>query len=174
MVAMVRRCSPTSRYEDLLRSCLDVRAWSDVWLTGRSGWKEGIDKVLTNSFPHLSIEERDKAGGIIHILFNGITWKTLKDQWGFSGEQAVVFTQWSLNSLFDQLKHSSDRELADVQLQRKGNTDGARVMVEGAGCAAAFLAVQSASARSGIPHERKLNPHGRPYHLDVGRSDNFT
>jgi hypothetical protein len=120
------------QHEELLRACLDIRAWSDVWLSGRSGWKAGIDRMLCNSFPNLSEESRDKAGGIVHILFNGITWKTLKDQWGFSGEQAVVSTVWSLTALFDELKHHSDNELAEQQLPSKGMERTERRMVEGA------------------------------------------
>src|SRR5688500_16482813 len=83
-------------HEELLRACLDIRAWSDVWLRGRSGWKDGIDRLLRNSFPGLSVESRDRAGGVVHVLFNGITWKTQKDQWGFNGAQAALATQWAL------------------------------------------------------------------------------
>jgi AcrR family transcriptional regulator len=117
--------------EELLRACLDIRAWSDVWLRGRSGWKEGIDRLLKNSFPNLHAETRDKAGAVLHMLFNGITWKTMKDQWGFSGAQAAVATQWALIAVFEDLEGNAQSDSQEKQIAQKGRKPAERDKVEG-------------------------------------------
>jgi AcrR family transcriptional regulator len=118
-------------HEELLRACLDIRAWSDVWLRGRSGWKEGIGTMLDNSFPNLTEDNKDKAGAVIHMLFNGLTWKTMKDQWGFNGDQAAVATQWALSTTFDTLHSFDTQKSADRKIIKQGDPPSQRKMIEG-------------------------------------------
>ncbi|MDQ3024282.1 MAG: TetR/AcrR family transcriptional regulator [bacterium] len=107
-------------HEELMCACLDVRAWSDVWLTGRTGWKDGINLLLTASFSGMGPEARDNAGAAIHLLFNGLSWKTLKDQWGFSGTEAAVATQKALTVLFEEFRRAAAEEA--LQDTGKGTT----------------------------------------------------
>jgi AcrR family transcriptional regulator len=142
--------------EELLRACLDIRAWSDVWLSGRRGWKHGIDRMLQNSFPKLSDEERDKAGGVIHVLFNGINWKTLKDQWGFNGSQAALATQWALSTVFDTLGQTMLTEQQAKKIRHKGKPPTERKKVEGVEVRGRHYSQQKSSQpEAGTPNRPK-------------------
>jgi AcrR family transcriptional regulator len=142
--------------EELLRACLDIRAWSDVWLSGRSGWKDGISRMLDNSFPGLSEESRDKFGGVVHVLFNGINWKTLKDQWGFSGDQAAVAAKWALAAVFKEVELAALNEKSDKQLRRKGKPPEERRKVEGVEVKGRHYSQQKSSQpEKGTPNKPK-------------------
>jgi len=101
---------------DLLRACLAEQAWSDVWLAGRSGWRESILRCLEASFDGLDEQTKDHAAALVHLIFNGINWKTMRDQWGLDGPTAGRITQWSLAVLFKDLKTRGRVELSPGDL----------------------------------------------------------
>jgi AcrR family transcriptional regulator len=104
---------------ELLKACLNAAAWSDIWLKGRKGWMDGAKQCITNSVGKLEPKRLHEAAAIVHLLFNGISWKTFADQWGMQGVESAPAVQWALQSLLVSLKLTQGPEVVSPRRKAK-------------------------------------------------------
>jgi AcrR family transcriptional regulator len=94
--------SKFDEHDSLLRSCLSSRAWSEVWIRGRQGWRDSVQHAVQNG----DGVDGDKArliGAVIQLLFSGIAWKALKDHSGLPGEDVSRAAMLSIKALLKEL-----------------------------------------------------------------------
>jgi AcrR family transcriptional regulator len=89
-------------HENLLSNCLRSRAWSEVWLRGRHGWRESVQEAVQNG-DKVDREKAKQIGAVVQLLFSGVAWKALKDHCGLTGEEAAQAVQTSISALMEEL-----------------------------------------------------------------------
>jgi AcrR family transcriptional regulator len=96
-------------HEELLRQCLEANAWSEIWMRGRKGWKESVENAVLSAAEQADRRKAAQIGAMVQLLFSGISWKTIKDHWALSTEEATEAVEFTLKLLFDELKREHKR-----------------------------------------------------------------
>jgi AcrR family transcriptional regulator len=89
-------------HDALIRACISAKAWSEVWIRGRNGWKDSVEAVIGG------YAERDAAlarqvGAVVQLLYSGLTWKAMRD-WGLTSAEAAEATSWAIRVLLHELE----------------------------------------------------------------------
>jgi AcrR family transcriptional regulator len=96
--------SKFDEHENLLRNCLSSRAWSEVWIRGRHGWRDSVQQAVRNG-DGVDGDRAKLIGAVVQLLFSGIAWKALKDHSGLSGEDVPKAVMLSIRALLAELHH---------------------------------------------------------------------
>jgi AcrR family transcriptional regulator len=89
-------------HENLMRNCLKSRAWSEVWIRGRQGWRESVQAAVSNG-DGVDGQEAKLIGAVVQLLFSGIAWKALKDHCGLEDGEASQAVMMSIRALLARL-----------------------------------------------------------------------
>jgi hypothetical protein len=95
-------------HENLLSNCLRSRAWSEVWISGRHGWRESVQQAVKNG-DLVDGEKAKQIGAVVQLLFSGVAWKALKDHCGLTGDEASHAVMTSIRALMDELHANGKR-----------------------------------------------------------------
>jgi AcrR family transcriptional regulator len=104
-------------HENLLRNCLKSRAWSEIWIRGRHGWRESVEEAVSNG-DGIDKTKARLIGAVIQLLFSGIAWKALKDHCELSGEEASHAVMISITALLGELKRNEADKRGSDKRQR--------------------------------------------------------
>jgi AcrR family transcriptional regulator len=102
--AVPRMFGKFDEHEALLRNCLKNRAWSEVWIRGRQGWRESVQQAVSNG-DGIDGDSARLIGAVVQLLFSGIAWKALKDHSGLRGQEVSDAVTLAISALLRELHH---------------------------------------------------------------------
>ena len=95
--------------ETLIRAVLRTKAGRELRAKRRPKHFRDLEKVLEPELAGLDASTRRQRLAAIYVFQGGPTWQTLKDYFGFDGEEAGQVAAWAVHALLRELRRNPTR-----------------------------------------------------------------
>jgi AcrR family transcriptional regulator len=93
--------------EPLTRALWSSRQGREFRLSNVEARKDGIKKAIADATRGLPAREATWIAAVIHVLYSGAAWSTMKDYWGLSGEQAGNASSMAIRLILDAVRQGA-------------------------------------------------------------------